>query len=213
MQYCWNNNGVWEDKQAAVAIASGQVVPIFVAVSDVSKITQIGAITLGGSGTINLNDILNKIPNLKILNFAFFVVQGWEALGSNPCFLGITALGFIFSDLSGIPDFSPIELLVSLEIINFSNSDFNARFDIGKLINLNIINFDGCTLSQLNLDYYCQTLYEAGASFTGVGKILNIDSQSFGTRASGNIGDDVNLGTGQGFISGLIDQYGWTVIQ
>ena len=136
-----------------------------------------------------------KFPNLQIFEardskFTFFN-SDTELL--NVSFLNyfpkqtLRFLGLKGCNLSGLLNLRNFPLLINIDL---SNNNFSTS----------------------NLDFLVRNLYLGGMRF-GFGKSLRIEGQSTQELASGSIGDPVSANNGQGYITGLINDYGWTVIQ
>lgn len=87
---------------------------------------------------------------------------------------------------------------------------FYGTFDIGQNTKLKTITLSTNKFTTADIDYLARRLYEEGSKFTATGKFISLQGNQ---RASGTVGDSVDSGTGQGFISGIIDDFGWTVTQ
>ena len=108
-----------------------------------------------------------------------------------------------------------VAVFKDLKLNWFEVLDSNATGElvIENLQNASILSFSGSNFSITELDNLVQKLYEAGDFFVSRGKSLNISNQQSNAKVSGTLGDPVSAGTGQGYITGLIDEFGWTVTQ
>ena len=166
---------------------------------------------------LDFSSLNSKMVNLEEIGFSIsssspLIPINFKAL-ENYSFPNLTILNLVDVD-SEMPDLSKFKKLKNLTFVNRnagSSLQLSGVFDIGQLTELERLSFIDLSLAQQDLDYYMQRLYEAGASFTGSGK--RIDIRNALVLPSGNIGDPLSAGTGQAYITGLIDNFNWTVSQ
>ena len=215
LKYIWGNDSNWFEKNTGTLVNLNANQKIYVKIlrkylDKVSVISQVGLETF----ILDLANVSHEIKNLEYLLVGIAgVIENLGQLSINPSFTKLKRLEFFRCNISPLNNISAIESLIELEALILTDSNFTGIFNISKLTKLNNIDFEECNLTTEDLDYYVQTLYEAGNSFIGTGKTLDIRRQALDAKASGTIEDLATAGTGQGFINGLIDQFGWTVFQ
>ncbi len=117
-----------------------------------------------------------------------------------------------FFNSNVVQPLSLFDSLLDLEVIDAFNTDLFGTGNIQNLTKLRTIRLNGTNLTQSDIDDLVSKLYQAGNNFTASGKFLLL-RQNSGVLASGTINDPVTANTGQGWISGLINEFGWTVSQ
>ena len=106
-------------------------------------------------------------------------------------------------------NYFPKQTLKSLRLKGCNLSGLLNLRNFPLLIDIDLSNNN---FSTSTLDFLVRNLYLGGMRF-GFGKTLKIEGQSTQELASGSIGDPVSANNGQGYITGLINDYGWTIIQ
>ena len=117
----------------------------------------------------------------------------------------------IFDD-QGVVSINPLSSLSNLEEFRVNLREANGRVDFSQMTNLSYVGIAGMERATVaDIDFMMQTLYQGSVNNSATGKTLFI--RNLRVDPSGNRGDFLSSGTGQGYITGLIDDYGWVVIQ
>ena len=155
--------------------------------SDIGQLEQLETLTLSVSPTVEIVD-LSPLANLvKLQDLTLF---------------NDSARVFI----------NPLSSLSNLDRLFVNLKEATGRIDFSQMNNLSTVVISGMLGAAVaDIDFMMQTLYQGSANNSKTGKILFIGSLR--VDPSGNLGDALSSGTGQGWITGLIDDYGWVVTQ
>lgn len=101
----------------------------------------------------------------------------------------------------------------SLRSLRLDNGNLSSIGNIENLTKISLWWFPENNLAQSAIDELAEKLYLMSDLLPTQSKVLNVSEQTTGDFASGSLTDTIADGTGQGFLNGLVDDYGWTVIQ
>lgn len=101
----------------------------------------------------------------------------------------------------------------SLNSLRLDNDNLSSIGNIENLTKVSLWWFPKNNLAQSAIDELAEKLYLMSDLLPTRNKVLNVSEQTTGDSASGSLTDTITDGTGQGFLNGLVDDYGWTVIQ
>lgn len=209
----WGNQGGWFDyRNGEQPVIDGEEIQIKILKSQYKEINTI--LITYRDYTVDLLPFPKDLKLTKLICNNGAIFQNSAELGTNPSFKTLTSL-----ELQGSPPENPTEFLLALEsltdlvILRVYACDLSGFFNPIGLTNIRELNIFRNKFNQEQLDFFVQKLYEGGASFTGTGKRLIMHLQPGLIKASGSFSDSPADGSGQGFINGLVDEYGWTVTQ
>lgn len=211
VEHFWGiNDGIWNRREISIPVVVGNNISVYCPKKAIDKAWRISIgykrITLDfnifpdnfSPTNIQANN-LTRIRNINVV--------------SNSNYNNLKELRINSSRAGGNVADLNLEDKLDLEKLVIYASGFTGIFDIGKLIKLKEFRINNCGFLQVHLDYFARRLYEEGNLFTGTGKIWALQMQANGQVLSGTIGDPVTSGTGQGYITGLINDFGWTITQ
>lgn len=207
------------DKNNIFSVTVGQEITVFV--QDIKKIGGLEAAGLFTSSPFlfDLSDFIylpsvfsirmngTTFKNIQLLSEKVSPSQFPTLVLTSTKFVDSTQNTEINQDLSFLDDFE------NLSSVNLTGSNVLGKMRLDNKPRLKSLNLSKCLLSTEDLDDIVQKLYALGNFFTGSGKSLNITDQRTGSKLSGVLGDPVSSGTGQGFATGLTDDFGWIVRQ
>lgn len=219
VSYASEIDGKFIDKKDSFSVSSGQQIKVFVTDIDSIGVFDASGIFVDCPFLFDLAEFIN-IPIVYTFRLFGATFRNMQLLSEkvNPkefLFLMLTNTKFfdpienteINQDLSFLDDFE------NLSSINLTGSNILGKMRLDNKPNLRSLNISKGLLVTEDLDDVVQKLYSEGSFFTQSGKSLDIREQRTGDTLSGVLGDPVSSGTGQGYATGLTDDFEWIVRQ
>lgn len=211
VEHFWGiNDGIWNRRENTLPVNVGDNISVYCPKKDIDKAWRI---SIGYRRiTLDFNIFPDTFSPTNIQANNLTRIRNINAI-AKPNFNNLQELRINSSRAGGNVADLNLEAKLNLEKLVIYASGFTGSFDIGKLTKLKEIRINSCGFTQADLDYFARRLYEEGSLFTGTGKIWGLQGQANGQVLSGSVGDLVSSGTGQGFATGLINDFGWTITQ